>query len=96
MADFEEVDGVELHPSGGDRSLSTPVLTRQTVDGRNPGSGEGREGNPKFATALYLKSFYRLFRGAQSCVRGGADSVRVRWGQGGGHAARDDCLSSRP
>ena len=25
-------------------------------------------------------------------MRGGADSVRVRWGQGGGHAARDDCL----
>ena len=50
MADFEEVAGIELHPSGGDCSLSTPVLTRQKVDGQNPGSGEGREGNPKVAT----------------------------------------------
>ena len=50
MTDFEEVAGVELHPSGGDRPLSASVLTRQKADGRNPGSGEGREGNPKFAT----------------------------------------------
>ena len=50
MADLEEVD-VERHPSGGDCSLSTPVLTRQAVDGRNPGSGdEGPDGRPKFAT----------------------------------------------
>ena len=52
MADFEEVDGVELHSSGGDRPLSTPVLTRQKVDGQNPGSGEGREGVPKVATVV--------------------------------------------
>jgi len=50
MADFEEVAGVELHPSGGDRPLSASVLTRQKVDGQNPGSGEGREGNPENAT----------------------------------------------
>ena len=50
MADSEEVD-VERHPSGGDCSLSTPVLTRQAVDGRNPGSGdEGPGGRPRFAT----------------------------------------------
>ena len=55
MADFEEVDDAELHPSGGDRSLSTPVLTRQTVDDGNPGSGEGREGNPKFATVQCIE-----------------------------------------
>ena len=50
MADFEEVDGVELHPSGGDRSLPASALTRQKAGGQNPGSGEGREGNPKVAT----------------------------------------------
>ena len=54
MADLEEVD-VERHPPGGDCSLSTPVLTRQAVDGRNPGSGdEGPDGQPKFATGLAL------------------------------------------
>ena len=53
MADFEEVDDVELHPSGGDCSLSTPVLTKREADGRNPGSGEeGPDGRPKFATLL--------------------------------------------
>ena len=50
MADFEEVADVELHPSGGDRSLPASALTRQKAGGRNPGSGEGREGVPKFAT----------------------------------------------
>ena len=49
MGDLEEVD-VERRPSGGDCSLSTPVLTRQTVDGRNPGSGEGPDGGHEFAT----------------------------------------------
>ena len=55
MADFEEADDeVERHPSGGDCSLSTPVLTRQAVDGRNPGSGdEGPDGRPEFAT-IYM------------------------------------------
>ena len=37
-------------PSGNDCSLSAPALTKQRADGQNPGSGEGREGNPKFAT----------------------------------------------
>jgi len=37
-------------PSGNDCSLSAPALTKQGADGQNPGSGEGREGNPKFAT----------------------------------------------
>ena len=54
MADLEEVD-VERHPPGGDCSLSTPVLTRQAVDGRNPGLGdEGPDGWPKNATGCYL------------------------------------------
>ena len=51
MADFEEVAGVELlHPSGGDRSLPASALTRQKAGGQNPGSGDGREGVPNFAT----------------------------------------------
>ena len=37
-------------PSENDCSLSAPALTKQRADGQNPGSGEGREGNPKFAT----------------------------------------------
>ena len=50
MADAEVDRDVERHPSWSDRSLPTPALTRQAAGGRNPGSGEGREGNPKFAT----------------------------------------------
>ena len=54
MADLEEVD-VERHLSGGDCSLSTSVLTRQAVDGRNPGSGdEGPDGRPEFATLSFV------------------------------------------
>ena len=58
MADFEEVAGVELHPSGGDRPLPASALTRQKAGGLNPGSGEGREGNPKFATVSYKILIY--------------------------------------
>ena len=52
MTDAEVgIYGVERpRPSGNDCSLSAPALTKQGADGRNPGSGEGREGNPKFAT----------------------------------------------
>ena len=50
MADVEVDRDVERHPSWSDRSLPAPALTRQAAGGRNPGSGEGREGNPKFAT----------------------------------------------
>ena len=39
-------------PSGNDCSLSAPALTKQRADGQNPGSGEGREGGPKFATYI--------------------------------------------
>ena len=54
MADFEVDDGVdELHPSGGDRSLSTPVLTKQAVNGRNPGSSGGPDERPVNATEVY-------------------------------------------
>ena len=52
MADFEEVDVVERHLSGGDRSLSAPALTRQAAGGLDPGSGEGPDGRPRFATRL--------------------------------------------
>ena len=55
MADFEVDDGVdELHPSGGDRSLSTPVLTKQAVNGRNPGSSGGPDERPVNATLLHV------------------------------------------
>ena len=40
-------------PSGNDCSLSATALTKHRADGQNPGSGEGREGNPKFATISY-------------------------------------------
>ena len=53
MADAEVDRDVERHPSWSDRSLPAPALTRQAAGGRNPGSGEGREGNPKFATVAY-------------------------------------------
>ena len=50
MAGAEVDRDVERHPSWSDRSLPAPALTRQAAGGRNPGSGEGREGYPKFAT----------------------------------------------
>ena len=54
MTDLEVgFDGVERpRPSGGDCSLPASALTKQKAGGRNPGSGEGREGGPKFATRL--------------------------------------------
>ena len=55
MTDLEVgFDGVERpRPSGGDCSLPASALTKQKVGGRNPGSGEGRERNPKFATIIH-------------------------------------------
>ena len=52
MTDLEVgIDGVERpRPSGGDCSLPASALTKQKAGGRNPGSGEGREGGPEFAT----------------------------------------------
>ena len=41
MTDAEVDRDVERHPSGSDRSLSAPALTKQAVDGPNPGSNGG-------------------------------------------------------
>jgi len=72
MADAEVDRDVERHPSWSDRSLPAPALTRQAAGGRNPGSGEGREGNPKFAT-----------NGTRSGVKTGGWAELDRRGYGG-------------
>ena len=69
MTDFEEVAGVELHPSGGDRSLPASALTRQNAGGQNPGSGDGREGVPNFATVMNVCIGFQTFPSKTSVPR---------------------------